>query len=312
MEIDGGDALDNGSNTTLNVYPSIDAIAEVKVLTSNYGAQYGKNGSGTVEVETKSGTNHFHGDLYEFLRNDAFNATQFGMTSVPDYKKNDFGFTIGGPVFIPGHYNSDKQKTFFFWSEEWRRDLTPASSFFSQTISSDHGRPQREFHRSVHGRGLEPGMPSRARVDQWLAPTSRTGPVPWPAVSWQSSADSECRHCLRADRADSRAQLAPVFGRSTRSLVCDSHPAHALAPGTVQDRSQHQRQSSRQLPLHSRFLESAISGSAVDQRHHFPTIQTNFNNPGVSMVARLTANVSPTLLNEFVASYTTDHISHAA
>ena len=61
FEIDGGDALDNGSNTTLNVYPSIDAIAEVKVLTSNYGAQYGKNGSGTVEVETKSGTNRSTG-----------------------------------------------------------------------------------------------------------------------------------------------------------------------------------------------------------------------------------------------------------
>jgi hypothetical protein len=55
-EMDGGDAMDNGSNTTLNVYPSIDAIAEFKVLTSNYGAQYGRNGSGTVEVETKSGT----------------------------------------------------------------------------------------------------------------------------------------------------------------------------------------------------------------------------------------------------------------
>src|SRR5271166_866696 len=108
-ELDGGDAMDNGSNTTLNVYPSIDAIAEVKVLTSNYGAQYGKNGSGTVEVETKSGTNHFHGDLYEFLRNDDFNATQFGLTSVPEYKKNDFGFTIGGPVYIPGHYNTGKR-----------------------------------------------------------------------------------------------------------------------------------------------------------------------------------------------------------
>ena len=83
FEIDGGDALDNGSNTTINVYPSIDAIAEVKVLTSNYGAQYGKNGSGTVEVETKSGTNQFHGDLYEFVRNDAFNATQFGLNFGP-------------------------------------------------------------------------------------------------------------------------------------------------------------------------------------------------------------------------------------
>ena len=74
-EMDGGDALDNGSNTSLNVYPSVDAIAEFKVETSNYGAQYGRNGSGTVEIETKSGTSHFHGDVYEFVRNDDFNGS---------------------------------------------------------------------------------------------------------------------------------------------------------------------------------------------------------------------------------------------
>ena len=76
-ELDGGDNMDNGSNSTLNVYPSVDAIAEFKVLTSNYGAQYGRNGSGTVEVETKGGTKSFHGDAYEFVRNDAFNALNY-------------------------------------------------------------------------------------------------------------------------------------------------------------------------------------------------------------------------------------------
>src|SRR5882724_9823674 len=126
-ELDGGDNMDNGSNTTLNVYPSLDAIAEFKVLTSNYGAQYGRSGSGTVEVETKSGTNKFHGDAYEFVRNDVFNAITFPQSSVPPYKKNDFGYTIGGPVFIPGVYNKDKQKTFFFWSQEWRRERVPAN-----------------------------------------------------------------------------------------------------------------------------------------------------------------------------------------
>src|SRR5438067_13800093 len=60
-ELDGGDNMDNGSNATLNVYPNPEAIAEFKVLTSNYGAQYGRNGSGTVEVETKSGGTTFHG-----------------------------------------------------------------------------------------------------------------------------------------------------------------------------------------------------------------------------------------------------------
>ena len=127
-EVDGANNLDDGSNTTMITYPSLDAIAEFRVLTSNYGAQYGKDGSGTVEVETKSGTNSFHGDAYYFNRNDAYNAKQEFQSSVPEYKKHDYGFTLGGPLFIPGHYNSDKTKTFFFWSEEWRKDIVPGTS----------------------------------------------------------------------------------------------------------------------------------------------------------------------------------------
>src|SRR5579862_1422734 len=135
-ELDGGDNMDNGSNTTLNVYPSIDAIAEFKVLTSNYGAQYGRNGSGTVEIETKSGTSQFHGDVYEYFRNDALNSPAWFQDGVvPEYKKNDYGYTIGGPVYIPHVYNTDKQKTFFFWSEEWRKDIVPGQSF-NQTVPS--------------------------------------------------------------------------------------------------------------------------------------------------------------------------------
>ena len=126
-ELDGGDNMDNGSNATLNVYPSLEAIAEFKVLTSNYGAQYGRNGSGTVEVETKSGTRSFHGAVYEFLRNDAFNASDYFQREVLPYKKNDFGYAVGGPVFIPGLYNKNKDKTFFFWSQEWRRNRVPAT-----------------------------------------------------------------------------------------------------------------------------------------------------------------------------------------
>ena len=129
-ELDGGDNMDNGSNATLNVYPNPEAIAEFKVLTSNYGAQYGRNGSGTVEVETKSGTSSFHGSAFEYLRNDFFNAKSWREGADPTakkapYKKHDFGYTIGGPVFIPNHYNVDKKKTFFFFSEEWRREKNP-------------------------------------------------------------------------------------------------------------------------------------------------------------------------------------------
>src|SRR6202790_1066000 len=142
-EIDGGKNMDDGSNTTLMTYPSIDAIGEVKLLTSNYGAQYGQNGSGTVEIETKSGTNKFHGDVYEFVRNDALNARNYFLPNVPPYKKNDYGYTIGGPVFIPGLYNESKTKTFFFWSQEWRREILPTN--FNVPVPS------------CAERGLEPG-----------------------------------------------------------------------------------------------------------------------------------------------------------
>src|SRR6266481_5931944 len=139
-ELDGGDNMDNGSNATLNVYPNPEAIAEFKVLTSNYGAQYGRNGSGTVEVETKSGGTSFHGSGFEYLRNDFFNAKSWAEGADPtakkaSYKKHDYGYTVGGPVFIPNHYNSDKKKTFFFWSQEWRREKNPNSIF--QNVPSD-------------------------------------------------------------------------------------------------------------------------------------------------------------------------------
>src|SRR5271170_4626233 len=83
-ELDGSSIMDNGSNSTLNVYPNVDAIAETQVLTSNYGAQYGRNASGTVLSQTKSGTEHFHGDVFEFVRNNVFNARNYFQSTVPE------------------------------------------------------------------------------------------------------------------------------------------------------------------------------------------------------------------------------------
>lgn len=130
FEVDGSDVLNaglSGAESTLVVYPSLDAIQEVKVLTSNYGAQYGRTASGTVQVTTKTGGNQFHGDFYEYFRNEAMNARNYfdQTSSAPLYRRNDFGGTIGGPLWIPGHYNLNKQKTFFFFSEEARIEKSP-------------------------------------------------------------------------------------------------------------------------------------------------------------------------------------------
>ena len=126
--IDGADNVDRGSNLTLMMFPSVDSIAEFKVERSLYTADTGRAGGAQINVVTKSGDNQYHGDLYEFIRNDAFaannwvnNAAQVkvnGVVTVPPLRWNDFGGTIGGPVPI-GHKND--HKTFFFFSEEARR-----------------------------------------------------------------------------------------------------------------------------------------------------------------------------------------------
>ena len=115
--LDGGlnnDLLDNGV-----VYnPNPDAVQEFKVLTSNFTAEYGRNGGGIVTVVTKSGTNNFHGTAYEYNRNEAYNAGNFfdNLNGLPRavLKRNQFGATVGGPVF--------KDRLFFFFSYEGQRE----------------------------------------------------------------------------------------------------------------------------------------------------------------------------------------------
>ena len=127
--VDGADNVDRGSNLTLLNYPSVDAIAEFKVLRGLYNPEFGRDAGGMINVVTKSGTDKFHGDAYEFFRNDVLNAnTYFNKLAHPivprsKLRYNDFGYTIGGPVKIPGLYTPDVNKTFFFFSEEFRRVL---------------------------------------------------------------------------------------------------------------------------------------------------------------------------------------------
>lgn len=135
--VDGADNVDRGGNFTLLNYPSVDAIAEFKVLRSLYNPEFGRGAGGQIDVITRSGTNRFHGGVYEFFRNDVLNANRYlnkhfadptQDVARPPLRYNDFGWTFGGPIYIPGHYNTDKKKTFFFYSEEIRRIVTSSTA----------------------------------------------------------------------------------------------------------------------------------------------------------------------------------------
>ena len=295
-EVDGGDNMDNGSNHTLNVYPSIDALAEFKVLTSNYGAQYGRNASGTIEVETKSGTNNFHGDVYYFGRNDAFNARNFfddPAQPTPQYKKHDYGYTIGGPVFIPNHYNSNKEKTFFFFSEEWHRDLVPGQVFNAP-------------------------VPSLAERGQ--APTSTAGFGDFSDICAAGSGfTGDCPNVPDITHVaidpNARALFAVIPKPNAPGSACGgiacfrSSPAQATHWREELVRLDHNF--SPKLRATFRYIHDSwntVTPTVLWAGGSFPNIETNFVGPGTSFVSRLNATISPTLLNEFVASYTADHI----
>jgi len=105
----------------IDVMPVIDSIAEVRVLKDNYSAEYGMAGSGQILVETKSGTDTFHGTAYDYNRNSEFAAKNYFQTQPAHLNQNIFGYALGGPVLIPGIYNSDRsKKTYFFAAGEWR------------------------------------------------------------------------------------------------------------------------------------------------------------------------------------------------
>ncbi len=302
-EMDGGDTMDNGSNNTLNVTPSIDAIGEVKVLTSNYGAQYGKNGSGTIEVETKSGTSAFHGDAYEFNRNDIFNAAGFNQNSTPPYKKNDFGFTIGGPVIIPGIYNKDRQKTFFFWSEEWRRDRVPYT--FNPIVPSNAERGG-DFSDQC------PNVTTGNSADCPVEPNFLADGVTPNPLAGQFFPGNQVPFNASDPNVQSLLALIPqqnnVPGQAGRFFENVSQPTNWREELFRVDHNLTDKERITFRYIHDSWFQYQPVPLWTNAGS-FPTIGTNFTGPGVSMVARLSSNLSPTLLNEFVASYTSDQIT---
>jgi hypothetical protein len=117
--LDGVWNENTGNMAQTSVVPNPDSLAEVRVLQNNYSARYSLMGSSVVLLQTKSGTSNFHGTLWEFFRNDALNSKPYFATSVLPYKQNIFGYNLGGPVFIPKLYNTNRQKTFFFFSQQF-------------------------------------------------------------------------------------------------------------------------------------------------------------------------------------------------
>ena len=158
MSIDGS-SITRTDQQAQQVTINPDAVGEVKFLTSNYQAEYGKAAGGVVTVTTKGGGQDFHVDARYFRRHDSMNANSYfnNLQGHPRslYRYNYYGFDVSGPIYLPkflGGFNQSKTKLFFFYNEEWYKQLTPQASANNIEVPTAAERTG-DFSQSVNGNG---------------------------------------------------------------------------------------------------------------------------------------------------------------
>ncbi|MCW5965227.1 MAG: TonB-dependent receptor [Bryobacterales bacterium] len=179
------DGMDNNSNqqaaqgrTPQVISPSVDAIQEFKVQTSNYSAEFGRNVGGVVNLVIKSGTNEFHGGAFEFLRNEAFNARNFFQqpgTKIAVFRRNQFGALLGGPIV--------RNRTFFFVNYEGTKEYT--ADTVQQTVATPmeiRGDFSQSFFNNVPNQVFDPATyntttRARQQFPNNIIPNTRIDPV---------------------------------------------------------------------------------------------------------------------------------------
>jgi hypothetical protein len=341
FSVDGADVLHagiHGSESTLVVFPSLDAINELKVLTSNYGAQYGRSASGTILVDTKTGGPSLHGSAYYFGRNEIFNSRNYFDQTLraPLYRKNDFGGTIGGPVYIPKLYPR-RDRTFFFFSEEMRLEKDPTDNNFNQAVPSLAERPHNMTSpfdgTPFFGADFSdvcPAMPPGAgdngipfsRVQFPDCPTttlsgSTGNTYPFNMVGYKDSLRSSTPiDPVAAAIANSGMIPLPNSTAGCNSTVGSCYDFAFAQPTYWREelfRIDHDIKPGK-LRATFRYIHDSWDTTEARPiwgyvRNSFPTVQGRLFGPGASYVAHLTQTVSSSLLNEVVLSYTASHIS---
>ncbi|MGA9668596.1 MAG: carboxypeptidase regulatory-like domain-containing protein, partial [Terracidiphilus sp.] len=330
FEVDGSDVLNTSINASrgqgepLIVYPSIDAIQDIQVLTSNYGAMYGKTASGSVIISTKSGTGELHGNVYGFVRNELFNARNYfdQPGRAPLYRRQDYGGTIGGPIFIPNKYNIKKDKTFFFFSEELRLEKTPVaynqavptaaerSGDFSDVCPSaaaNGGNYYPQTYTNPDGSLRYPDCPvvsvntnlsrqfpgfqyAHANVNYTANSILQTNIIPPPnsSIGCNSTNPTAFKHCYVASVSP------PTYWREELFRI------------------DHNLTSKQQLSfryIHDSWDTTTLTPQWGIVKNSFPTVENRLNGPGLDLTASLTEQLPHGFLNRATAAYSVAHIT---
>jgi hypothetical protein len=309
--IDGVNNNDVGSNRTILIYPSVDAVAEFKMLTNSYGPEYGQASGAIISITTRTGTNDFHGGVFYEGRNDALNAAGFIADSQnlpkPSLRRNDWGYFVGGPVI--------KNKLFFWWNEEWNRDLR--GQIVTQCVPTAAERGG-DFTADVNS-----ALASLNSGGTATATTTCNAPAPaaftntggtWSATSNIPVGFQAPGSPFVIANPDAAGQLLAAYYPlpNLTSLIPSTNFNFASgAAGRVPWREENARidfDATKTQRLSFRYTQDSWKFPAPNNAFgwgddNFATYQGNWEQPSKSIMAKLESQISSSLVNDFEFGY---------
>lgn len=297
--IDGGENDDRGGAGGISIMPSVDAIAEFRALTSNYSAEFGLASGATMTMVFKSGTKQFHAAGWEFLRNDALDAgnyfTNAAGKTAPELRFHTYGFNVGGPVTIPGLYNRDRDKTFFFYNMEWRKLIQGGLVNQTVPLTSEYGG---QFPSTIT-------VPTASQLSSTqlarFTALGLTPGAPFPGNRIPTALlDPNAQALLKAG-------IFPTPNNGTQFVGGNKLPTNVREEMVRVD-----HQFSDKFWIFGHWVSEQISqsyGTAQWSGDNVPTVGDVFGNPSFSGVIHATYSISPTLLNETAFNYNGNRIN---
>ena len=294
--LNGGEMQDGGCTGCMSVAPSQNAIAEASIITNNAMADIGLASGGFEDFSVKSGTRNLHGQLWEFNRNDAYDANDYfaklSQTPKPELRYNIFGFNAGGPIYIP-HLYQQRDKTFFFYNMEWRK-LIQGGELYTYTM------PAATFNGDFSGFGT---IKVPATNDPTaIANFARYGLAP---------GDPFPNNQIPAGLIDPNVALLLKTGFIPQPNTPDGTHFSSPAPGDTNLREEvlridHQVNSSVSLMASFLYDDGKLTDVTAGGGDTYPTVGVRKNSPSYSGQFRLSDTIGPNLLN--VTSFNIDDI----
>ena len=285
--LDGVTNVDTGSNGGTLATTNIDMIAEMKVITNSQPAEFGRSSGAQIEVVTKGGTKDFHGTGYFFHRHEDLNANSW-RNNVDGRKKdyyryNTAGFNIGGPAYIPGKFNRNKEKLFFFMGIEWQKQLVP-QGLHNVTVPTALERAG-DFSQTHDGGGAPVII---------FDPANGKQPFPGNVIP-KSRFNADGAKILNWYPLPNAAGVDPSYNYQTSNS--NTYPRREeiyRGDYNINDK----------WKAYARYIrnkdETSMAYGQWNASYNIPFGPMSFGAPGWSFVSNVTTIINPTLTNEFV------------